>query len=51
MIIILIIYYLEEVELLCKNIVIIDSGVIVENIIIKVLLVKFDKEIFVFDLK
>ncbi|GKW52448.1 ABC transporter ATP-binding protein [Pseudoalteromonas sp. MEBiC 03607] len=49
--IILTTHYLEEAELLCKNIAIIDSGVIVENTTIKALLAKLDKETFVLDLK
>ncbi len=49
--IILTTHYLEEAELLCKNIAIIDKGVIVENTSIKELLAKLDKETFVLDLK
>ncbi|WP_217875800.1 ABC transporter ATP-binding protein [Pseudoalteromonas shioyasakiensis] len=49
--IILTTHYLEEAELLCKNIAIIDSGVIVENTTIKALLAQLDKETFVLDLK
>ncbi|MBC7008013.1 ABC transporter ATP-binding protein [Pseudoalteromonas sp. BZK2] len=49
--IILTTHYLEEAELLCKNIAIIDSGMIVENTTIKALLAKLDKETFVLDLK
>ncbi|KTD95606.1 ABC transporter ATP-binding protein [Pseudoalteromonas sp. H71] len=49
--IILTTHYLEEAELLCKNIAIIDSGRIVENTTIKALLAKLDKETFVLDLK
>ncbi|WP_105167450.1 ABC transporter ATP-binding protein [Pseudoalteromonas sp. T1lg23B] len=49
--IILTTHYLEEAELLCKNIAIIDKGVIVENTTIKALLAKLDKETFVLDLK
>ena len=49
--IILTTHYLEEAELLCKNIAIIDQGVIVENTTIKALLAKLDKETFVLDLK
>lgn len=48
--IILTTHYLEEAELLCKNIAIIDKGIIVENTSIKALLAKLDKETFVFDL-
>jgi ABC-2 type transport system ATP-binding protein len=49
--IILTTHYLEEAELLCKNIAIIDSGRIVENTTIKALLAKLDKETFILDLK
>jgi len=49
--IILTTHYLEEAELLCKNIAIIDQGTIVENTTIKALLAKLDKEIFVLDLQ
>lgn len=49
--IILTTHYLEEAELLCKNIAIIDSGIIVENTTIKALLAKLDKETFILDLK
>ena len=49
--IILTTHYLEEAELLCKNIAIIDSGTIVENTTIKALLAKLDKETFILDLK
>jgi ABC-2 type transport system ATP-binding protein len=49
--IILTTHYLEEAELLCKNIAIIDQGIIVENTTIKALLAKLDKETFVLDLK
>ncbi|BBN80513.1 ABC transporter [Pseudoalteromonas sp. A25] len=49
--IILTTHYLEEAELLCKNIAIIDKGMIVENTTIKALLAKLDKETFVMDLK
>lgn len=49
--IILTTHYLEEAELLCKNIAIIDKGTIVENTTIKALLAKLDKETFVLDLK
>ncbi|ATC95931.1 ABC transporter ATP-binding protein [Pseudoalteromonas tunicata] len=48
--IILTTHYLEEAELLCKNIAIIDKGVIVENTSMKRLLSKLDKETFVLDL-
>ena len=43
--------YLEEAEMLCRNIAIIDSGIIVENTDMKSLLAKLDVETFVFDLK
>ncbi len=49
--IILTTHYLEEAELLCKNIAIIDKGTIVENTTIKALLAKLDKETFVLDLQ
>ncbi len=49
--IILTTHYLEEAELLCRNIGIIDKGVIVENTTIKALLAKLDKETFILDLK
>jgi len=49
--IILTTHYLEEAEMLCRNIAIIDSGVIVENTDMKSLLSKLDVETFVFDLK
>jgi len=44
-------HYLEEAEILCKNIAIIDKGEIIENTSIKNLLMKLNKETFVFDLK
>ncbi|WP_206483280.1 ABC transporter ATP-binding protein [Thalassotalea sp. G2M2-11] len=49
--IILTTHYLEEAEMLCRNIAIIDSGVIVENTDMKSLLAKLDVETFVLDLK
>ncbi|AOT06999.1 ABC transporter ATP-binding protein [Pseudoalteromonas luteoviolacea] len=49
--IILTTHYLEEAELLCRNIGIIDKGVIVENTTIKALLAKLDKETFILDLQ
>lgn len=49
--IILTTHYLEEAEMLCRNIAIIDSGIIVENTDMKALLSKLDVETFVFDLK
>ncbi|WP_462150650.1 ABC transporter ATP-binding protein [Pseudoalteromonas xiamenensis] len=48
--IILTTHYLEEAELLCRNIAIIDKGIIVENTTIKALLAKLDKETFILDL-
>ena len=49
--IILTTHYLEEAEMLCRNIAIIDSGIIVENTDMKSLLAKLDVETFVFGLK
>ncbi|KID55017.1 ABC transporter [Pseudoalteromonas luteoviolacea] len=49
--IILTTHYLEEAELLCRNIAIIDKGVIVEHTTIKALLAKLDKETFILDLQ
>lgn len=49
--IIFIIYYLEEVEQFCCNIVIIDYGEIVQNISMCDLLMILYLEIFLFDLK
>ncbi|SET71992.1 ABC transporter ATP-binding protein [Thalassotalea agarivorans] len=48
--IILTTHYLEEAEMLCRNIAIIDKGTIVENTDMKSLLAKLDKETFVLDL-
>jgi len=48
--IILTTHYLEEAEMLCRNIAIIDSGVIVENTDMKSLLAKLDVETFILDL-
>jgi ABC-2 type transport system ATP-binding protein len=48
--IILTTHYLEEAEMLCRNIAIIDKGRIVENTSMKALLKKIDKETFVLDL-
>ncbi|OUL57175.1 ABC transporter ATP-binding protein [Pseudoalteromonas ulvae] len=48
--IILTTHYLEEAEMLCKNIAIIDQGIIVENTTMKHLLSQLDKETFVLDL-
>jgi ABC-2 type transport system ATP-binding protein len=49
--IILTTHYLEEAESLCKNIAIIDKGLIVTNTSIKKLLATLDSETFVLDLK
>ncbi|NCC70611.1 ABC transporter ATP-binding protein [bacterium] len=49
--IILTTHYLEEAENLCKNIAIIDKGIIVENTSMKKLLAKLELESFVLDLK
>ncbi len=43
-------HYLEEAESLCRNIAIIDKGLIVENTSMKTLLAKLDRETFVLDL-
>lgn len=48
--IILTTHYLEEAEMLCRNIAIIDKGQIVENTTMKSLLAKLTKETFVLDL-
>ena len=47
--IILTTHYLEEAEMLCRNIAIINQGVIVENTSMKALLKQLDKETLVFD--
>ena len=47
--IILTTHYLEEAEMLCRNIAIIDSGKIVENTSMKALLATLDIETFVLD--
>lgn len=47
--IILTTHYLEEAEMLCRNIAIINQGNIVENTSMKALLKQLDKETFVFD--
>jgi ABC-2 type transport system ATP-binding protein len=47
--IILTTHYLEEAEMLCRNIAIIDSGIIVENTTMKALLNKLDIETFMLD--
>lgn len=49
--IILTTHYLEEAEQLCKNIAIIDNGIIIENTSMKKLLQKLNKETFILDLK
>ncbi len=49
--IILTTHYLEEAEMLCRNIAIIDKGRIIENTSMKALLGKLNKETFVLDLK
>ncbi|MCC5814242.1 MAG: ABC transporter ATP-binding protein [Leptospira sp.] len=49
--IILTTHYLEEAESLCKNIAIIDKGLIVTNTSIKKLLATLDSETFILDLK
>ena len=48
--IILTTHYLEEAEMLCRNIAIIDKGTIVENTSMKALLSKLTLETFVLDL-
>ncbi|MCC2617147.1 ABC transporter ATP-binding protein [Aestuariibacter halophilus] len=48
--IILTTHYLEEAEMLCRNIAIIDKGTIVENTSMKALLAKLNIETFVLDL-
>ncbi|GAB2704991.1 ABC transporter ATP-binding protein [Aliiglaciecola sp. 3_MG-2023] len=48
--IILTTHYLEEAEMLCRNIAIIDKGIIVENTSMKALLSKLSMETFVLDL-
>lgn len=50
MTIILTTHYLEEAEMLCRNIAIIDGGEIVEDTSMKALLSQLDIETFVFDL-
>lgn len=49
--IILTTHYLEEAEMLCRNIAIIDHGEIVENTSMKKLLSTLDKETFILDLE
>jgi len=48
--IILTTHYLEEAEMLCKNIAIINKGIIVENTSMKALLAKLNVETFVLDI-
>ncbi|GAA0854562.1 ABC transporter ATP-binding protein [Aliiglaciecola litoralis] len=48
--IILTTHYLEEAEMLCRNIAIIDKGIIVENTSMKALLSQLNMETFVLDL-
>lgn len=47
--IILTTHYLEEAESLCRNIAIIDEGVIVKNTSVRSLLKQLNKEVFIFD--
>ncbi len=49
--IILTTHYLEEAEMLCRNIAIIDGGEIVEDTSMKLLLAQLDVETFVLDIK
>lgn len=49
--IILTTHYLEEAESLCRNVAIIDQGVIVQNTSIKRLLQQLNKEVFIFDVE
>lgn len=49
--IILTTHYLEEAEMLCRNIAIIDNGIIVENTDMKSLLATLDKETVVLDVE
>lgn len=49
--IILTTHYLEEAEMLCRNIGIIQNGRLIENTTVKKLLSKIETETFVFDLK
>ena len=48
--IILTTHYLEEAEMLCRNIAIIDKGIIVENTSMRALLSKLNIETFILDL-
>lgn len=47
--IILTTHYLEEAESLCRNVAIIDKGVLVKNTSVKNLLQELNKEVFIFD--
>src|SRR5690606_41422951 len=47
--IILTTHYLEEAESLCRNVAIIDHGLIVKNTSVRNLLQQLNKEIFIFD--
>lgn len=47
--IILTTHYLEEAESLCRNVAIIDQGIIVQNTSVKSLLQQLNKEVFIFD--
>jgi ABC-2 type transport system ATP-binding protein len=49
--IILTTHYLEEAESLCRNIAIIDHGIIVKNTSMKALLKQLDRETFVLDVR
>lgn len=49
--IILTTHYLEEAESLCRNVAIINQGVIVQNTSVKNLLQQLNKEVFIFDTK
>jgi ABC-2 type transport system ATP-binding protein len=49
--IILTTHYLEEAEMLCRNIAIIDHGSIIENTTTRALLQKLDRETFILDIK
>lgn len=49
--IILTTHYLEEAESLCRNVAIIDQGLIVKNTSVKSLLQQLNKEVFIFDVQ
>ena len=49
--IILTTHYLEEAEMLCRNIAIINQGEIVENTSVKSLLKQLNREVFIFDVR